>query len=146
MYKLSKRREMTIEKDGIAVKQQHGDTVVLPINCWKKVLQYLPTIDEHIPNLKEGRKVFVEKNIGSGYVIRMRQAYQCIVIRKIDWRSDPRQIYFIVDVEYTTLHDILPRILEAAEMKARPRFPTYSYIDPDPRYIPGLTIINGENE
>jgi len=147
MYKLSNRREMTIEKDGIAVKQPLG-TVVLPVSCWKTLLEYMPDIDDLIPSLRQGLKVSYQKRLGSGWIVKVTQCYQCIVIRREEWKKekDHRQVLLIVGTEWTIIHDILPLILAAAEEKVRPRFPTYSYIDPDDRYIPDLTIINGEND
>jgi len=138
---------MAIEKDGISVKQPLG-TVELPVRCWKALLNYMSDIDELIPRLKEGLKVSYQKRLGSGWIVKVTQCYQCIVIRREEWKKekDHRQVLLIVGGEWTTIHNILPIILAAAEEKARPKWPVYSYPTADPRYIPGLTIINGEND
>jgi len=147
MYKLSNRREMVIEKDGISVKQPLG-TVVLPVRCWKALLDYMPDIDDLIPCLKEGLNVSYQKRLGSGWIVKVTQCYQCIVIRREEWKKekDHRRVLLIVGGEWTIIHDILPIILAAAEETARPKWPVYSYSTADPRYIPGLTIVNGEND
>jgi len=147
MYKLSSRREMAIVEDGIAVKQPLG-TVALPLSCWKTLLQCMSDIDDLIPRLKEGLKVSYQKRLGSGWIVKVTQCYQCIVIRREEWKKEKnnRQVLLIVDVEWERIHQILPIILVDAETKARPKWPVYSYILPDERFIPGLTIINPEND
>jgi len=97
MYKLSNRREMVIEKDGISVKQPLG-TVVLPVRCWKALLDYMPDIDDLIPCLKEGLNVSYQKRLGSGWIVKVTQCYQCIVIRREEWKKekDHRQVLLIV--------------------------------------------------
>jgi len=146
MYKLSQRREMIIEMGAIAVKQPLG-TVALPISCWKALITCMADIDALIPRLKQGLKVKYQKSIGAGWIVKVTQCYQCIVIRRQEWKTekDIRQILLIVDIEWNKIHQILPLILSDAEEKARPKWPVYSYILPDERFIPGLTLINPEN-
>jgi len=145
MYKLSERREMIIERGAIAVKQPLG-TVMLPISCWKALVTCMPDIDALIPRLKEGLKVAYRKSLGSGWIVKVTQCYQCIVIRRQEWKKekDHRQVLLIVVTEWDRIHQILPGIITDAETQARPKWPVYSYIAPDDRYIPGLTLINAE--
>ena len=142
MYRLSKRREMSISntKTAIWVKNHHTDEIVeLPIQCWETLLKYMKDIDDLIPRLSQGLKVDYVRRLGFGWLVKVRTAYQCILIRREECKIDTRNIPLLVGYDWTALHTVLPRILNDAHKPIPHQYYTPPPLEPDYTItIPGL--------
>ncbi len=134
-YKIDRKREIFLTKDkcsiGITTTNVYKDTrtipttvetmvetIQLPLDSWKQLLQHVDYLeDEILPRLRQGRHVNFETDLGSGFQLYIRQAYQCIMIRKTNYKIDTRRILIPEGRSWSRLLHFVNILLVEAEKK-----------------------------
>jgi len=134
-YKIDRKRDIFLTKDkfniGVTTTNVYKDirtipttvetmveTIQLPVDSWRRLLQHVEYLeDEILPRLRQGRHVHFESDLGAGFQLYIRPCYQCIVVRKIDYKTDTRRILIPEGRSWSRLINFVNILLVESEKK-----------------------------